>query len=98
MKHKSNSQFAFSNLRLSIGLFFVLLSVSFALVGSGAISKGTGLTKESTTSPQTATATANAQPPSKDVAHRDNPQRYVDEKGNRASGFKPAVALGAKHQ
>src|SRR6266540_3004843 len=98
MKHKSNSQFAFSNRRLLIGLFFILLSVSLALVGLGAISKGTGDIKESTSSPQTAAATANAQPHSKSVTPRDNPHRYLDETGNRANGIKPGPAVPAKHQ
>src|SRR5439155_652496 len=35
MKHISDSQFAFSNRRLLISLFFALLSVSLALVGPG---------------------------------------------------------------
>jgi photosystem II stability/assembly factor-like uncharacterized protein len=98
MKHRSNSQFAFSNRRLLISLFFALLSVSLALVGLGAISKGTGGTKESTSSPQTAAATANARPNSKNVTPRDNPHRYLDEKGNRANGIKPGSTLGAKHR
>ena len=98
MKHRSNSQFAFSDRRLLISLFFALLSVSLALVGLGAISKGTGGTKESTSSPQTAAATANARPNSKNVTPRDNPHRYLDEKGNRANGIKPGSTLGAKHR
>jgi photosystem II stability/assembly factor-like uncharacterized protein len=98
MKHRSNSQFAFSKRRLLISLFFALLSVSLALVGLGAISKGTGGTKESTSSPQTAAATANARPNSKNVTPRDNPHRYLDEKGNRANGIKPGSTLGAKHR
>src|SRR5438034_3875278 len=91
MKNKISSQSAFLNLRISIGLFAVLLSVSLALVGSGAISKGTGGTKESMSSPQI------AQPHSKDVALRDDPRRYVDEKGNRAVEIKTGAALGTKH-
>jgi photosystem II stability/assembly factor-like uncharacterized protein len=98
MKHRSNSQFAFSNRRLLISLFSLSLSVSLTLVGLGAISKGTGDTKESISSPQTAVAIANAQPHSKTAALRENPQRYLDEKGNRASGFKPAPAVRAKHR
>jgi photosystem II stability/assembly factor-like uncharacterized protein len=91
MKHRSNSQFAFSNRRLLISLFFALLSVSLALVGSGAISKGTAGTKESMSPPQT------AQPHSKDVALRDDPRRYVDEKGNRAIEITTGAASGTKH-
>src|SRR5882757_502716 len=91
MKHISDSQFAFSNRRLLIGLFFALFTISLALVGSGAIFKGTGRTKESMSSPQT------AQPHSKDVAFRDDPRRYVDEKGNRAVEIKTGAALGTKH-
>ena len=98
MKHRSNSQFAFSNRRLLISLFFALLSVSLALVGLGAISKGTGGTKESTSSPQTAAVTADPRPNSKNVTPRDNPHRYLDEKGNRANGIKPGSTLGAKHR
>ena len=98
MKHRSNSQFAFSNRRLLIGLFFILLSVPLALVGLGAISKGTGDTKESTSSPQTAAATANAQPHSKNPTPRDNPHRYLDEKGNRATGIKFGSTVPAKHR
>src|SRR4029077_2720215 len=98
MKYGSNSEFAFSNRRLLIGLFFVLLSVSLALVGLGAISKGTSDTKESMSSPQTAAATANAQPNSKNATPSDNPHRYLDEKGNRANGIKPGPPVPAKHQ
>jgi len=98
MKHRSNSQFAFSNRRLLISLFSASLSVSLALVGLGAISKGTGGTKESTSSPQTAAATADPRPNSKNVTPRDNPHRYLDEKGNRANGIKPGSTLGAKHR
>src|SRR5438874_1114245 len=79
MKHKSNSQFAFSNPRFLIGLFLVLISVSLALVGSGAVSKASGNARESMRSPQTAAAIGNAQPLSKDVTIRDNPGRYLDE-------------------
>jgi photosystem II stability/assembly factor-like uncharacterized protein len=96
MKHESSSpQRAFSNARLLIGLFLVLLSVSFALVGSGAISKGSGETKGSTHALQTAAASTGDQPHSKDAALRDSPQRYLDESGNRASGVDPGPAVGA---
>src|SRR5213080_129635 len=98
MKHKSNSQFAFSNLRLLIGLFVVSLSASLTLVGSGAISNGFGDTKESTGSRQIAMATPNPQPHAKGAALRDNPRRYLDEKGNRASGIKPGTAVGTKYR
>ena len=98
MKNVSNSQFAFSNRRLLITLFFALLSISLALVGLGAISKGNGDTKRSMSSPQTATATANAKLNSKNATPRDNPYRYLDEKGNRANGIKPGPAVLAKHQ
>jgi photosystem II stability/assembly factor-like uncharacterized protein len=97
MKHESDSQCAFSNPRLLIGLLLVLLSVSFAVVGWGATSRGSGELKRSTGSLQTAAATANAQAQSKDVTLRDSPQQYLDEKGNRASGTKPGVVLRAKH-
>ena len=76
----SKSQFAFSNRRLLISLFFALLSVSLALVGLGAISKGTGDTKQSMSSPQIAAATANVQPNSKNATPGDSPYRYLDEK------------------
>src|SRR6267143_773520 len=98
MKQESSSQFAFPNRRLLIGLFFMLLSVSLALVGLGAISKGIGDIREPTSSPQKAAATANDRPNSKNVTPTDNPSRYLDEKGNRASGVKPGTALGAKHR
>src|SRR5437762_7193678 len=98
MKYISNSQLAFSNRRLLISLFFALLSVSLALIGLGAISKGNGYTKQSMSSPQTAVASVNAQPSSKNATLRDNPYRYLDEKGNRANGIKPGPALSAKHQ
>jgi len=97
MKPKSSYQRAFSNPRLLIGLFFVLLSASLALGGSGVFSKGSGDTKESMSSPQAAAATANVQPHSKNVTPRDNPQRYLDEKGNRASGIKTGPAVSANH-
>src|SRR6266576_3801759 len=99
MKYISKSQFAFSNRRLLISLFFALLSVSLALVGLGAISKGNGDTKQSMSSPQTAAAsTASAQPNSKNATPRDNPYRYLDQKGNRANGIEPGPAVLAKHQ
>jgi hypothetical protein len=87
-----------SNPRLLIGLFFVLLSVSLALGGSGVFSKGSGNTKESTGSPQTATATAKPQPKSKDVILKDNPHRYLDEKGNRVGGIKPGTVASTKYR
>src|SRR5437764_5366599 len=98
MKRKSNSQYAFSNLRLLIGLFVVSLSASLTLVGSGAISNGFGDTKESMGSRQIAMATPNPQPHAKGAALRDNPRRYLDEKGNRASGIKPGTAVGTKYR
>ena len=99
MKYISKSQFAFSNRRLLISLFFALLSVSLALVGLGAISKGNGDTKQSMSSPQTAAAsTASAQPNSKNATPRDNPYRYLDQKGNRPNGIKPGPAVPARHQ
>jgi photosystem II stability/assembly factor-like uncharacterized protein len=98
MKNKISSRSAFLNLRISIGLFAVLLAVSIALVGSGANSKRNGDTKQSMSSPQTAVATANAQLHSKSVTPRDNPHRYLDEKGNRVSDIKPGTALGTKHR
>src|SRR5438094_7499712 len=98
MKHTSNSRFAFSNPRFLIGLFLVLISVSLAFVGSGTISKASGDARESMCSPQTAAAIANAQPLSKDVTIRDNPGRYLDEKGNRAGGIRPESAPAAKHR
>src|SRR6266480_3447789 len=98
MKCKTSSQYAFSNLRLLIGLFVVSLSASLTLVGSGAISNGFGDTKESMGSRQIAMATPNPQPHAKGAALRDNPRRYLDEKGNRASGIKPGTAVGTKYR
>src|SRR5437868_4331929 len=98
MKHKSNSQFAFSNPRFLIGLFLVSISVSLALVGSGAVSKVSGNARESMRSPQIAAATTNAQPLSKDVTIRDNPGRYLDKNGNRACGIRPESASATKHR
>jgi hypothetical protein len=92
MEPKSSTQSAFSNVRLLIGLFCVLLSASFALVGSGAISKGTGNTKESMSPPQTAATRANGQLQSNNATPRDNLHRDLDEKGNRAGGIKPGTA------
>jgi photosystem II stability/assembly factor-like uncharacterized protein len=96
MKHRSDSQLAFFNRRLLISLFFAILSVSLALVGLGAISRGTG-TKQSVSSPQTAEPNANVQPRSRIATPGNNPDRYLDEKGNRASGFQSENAVGAKH-
>jgi photosystem II stability/assembly factor-like uncharacterized protein len=98
MKNKISSQGAFSSARLLVGLLFVLLSAFLTLVGSGAISKGNGDTKQSMSSPQTTAASANAQSHSKNATPRDNPYRYLDEKGNRANGIKPGPAVPAKHQ
>jgi hypothetical protein len=93
MKYISNSQFAFSNRRLLISLFFALVSVSLALVGLGAISKGNSDTKQSMSSPQAAAASANAKLNSKNATLGDNPYRYLDEKGNRANGIKPGIMI-----
>ena len=97
MKNKVSYQSAFLNLRVSMGLLAVLLAVSIALVGSDANSKESAETSRSTGLLQRAPSTANARPSSDDGALRDNPQRYLDQKGNRASGFKPAPAVRAKH-
>src|ERR1700742_3799232 len=97
MNCRSNAQFACSNRRLLISLFFALLSVSLALVGLSAMSKGTGDSMQSMSSPQTAAATANAQPHSRNATPRDNPHRYLDEKGYRANGTKPGAELPARH-
>jgi photosystem II stability/assembly factor-like uncharacterized protein len=98
MKYMSKSRFAFSNRRLLISLFFALLSVSLALVGLGAISKGNGDTKQSMSSPQTAAAfTASTQPHSKNTTLRDNPYRYLDQKGNRANSIEPGPPVPARH-
>src|SRR5215469_916252 len=97
MNYISNSQSAFSNRRLLISVFFALLGVFLALAGFGAISKGTGDTKRSMSSPQTA-ATAKAQPNSKNATPRDNPHRYLDDKGNRARGVTSGPAVPVKHQ
>jgi photosystem II stability/assembly factor-like uncharacterized protein len=85
MKSRSNSQSAFSNPRLLICLFFVLLSVSLALVGAGATSKASRDTKRSTGFPQTAATLG------------DRPDRYLDEKGNRAVGANHGAGLRIKH-
>src|SRR4029450_1767516 len=98
MKYRSYSQFAFTNPRLLIGLCFALLSFCLAFVGSGAISKRSGETNGSARSLQTTTAFANMGHSLKDVAVRDNPQRYLDQKGNRASGFTPVPAVRARHR
>src|SRR5919198_1183352 len=98
MKHRPNSQFAFFNRRFLISLFFVLLSVSLALVGMGAISKGTGNIKSSMVSPQTAATNVDAQTPSKDAALGDRIDRYLDDKGNRATSPNPGTGLGVKHR
>ncbi len=98
MKYISNSQFAFSSRRLLISLFFALVSVSLALVGLGAISKGNSDTKQSMSSPQAAAASANAKLNSKNATLGENPHRYLDEKGNRANGIKPGPAVPVRHQ
>ncbi len=94
MKHKSDSQLAFFNRRLLISLFFALLSVSLAL---GAISRGTRIS-QSVSSPQRAETNANVQPHSRNATPGDSLNRYLDSKGNRATGFKPESAVGAKHR
>src|SRR6267142_4566313 len=98
MKYMSKSQFAFSNRSLLISLFFTVLSVSLALVGLGAMSKGNGNIKQSMSSRLTAASTASAQSHLKNATPSANPQRYLDEKGNRANGIKPRPAVLAKHQ
>jgi photosystem II stability/assembly factor-like uncharacterized protein len=96
MKRKSNS--AFSNTRLLICLFFVLLSVSLALVGTGATSKVSRDTKRSMGSSQTAATTTNAQTQLSSAALRDRPDRYLDEKGNRTTNPRSGARLGTKHR
>ena len=96
MKYMSKSQFSFSNRRLLISLFFALLSVSLALVGLGAISRGNGNTKQAMSSQPAAAATANVQLNSMNATPRDNPYRYLDEKGNRANGFKSETCGASK--
>jgi photosystem II stability/assembly factor-like uncharacterized protein len=96
MKRKSNS--GFSNTRLLICLFFVLLSVSFALVGTGATSKASRDIKRSTGSPLTAATTTNAQTQLSGAALRDRPDHYLDEKGNRASNPRSGPRLERKHR
>src|ERR1044072_5953326 len=93
---KLKSSCAFSNPRFLIGVFLVLLSVLLAMVGSGAVSKGSGETKGSTGSLQTKAATSNDRQYAKDVALSDNSHRYLDEKGNRVSCAKPDFHLGTK--
>jgi photosystem II stability/assembly factor-like uncharacterized protein len=90
---KLKSSCSLSNPRLLIGLFFVLFSAFLAMVGSGAISKGFGETKKLMGSLQTAAAIATTPSSPKDVAN--NPHRYLDEKGNRASSVKAEFHPGA---
>jgi photosystem II stability/assembly factor-like uncharacterized protein len=94
MKPKSSSQSSFSKPRLLIGLFVVLLGSFLALVGSGAVSKGSGDTKGPMGSLQIAAPVVHAVASSKDVP--DNPNRYLDDKGNRANGTKPDPSVRAK--
>src|ERR1044072_2097480 len=96
MKHESTC--AFSKPRLLIALSFVLPTVFFALVGSGAMSKGSDEIKRSAGSLKAAPASANAHTHSKDVGLRDSPDRYLDGKGNRASGIKRGNNPGVKHR
>jgi hypothetical protein len=98
MKLKFSSRCSFSNPRLLIGLSFVLLSASLALVGLGAISKGSDATRDSTGSLQTATTTARPQSHSNDVALRSSHDGRLDENGNRPNGIKSEAAMGAKHR
>jgi photosystem II stability/assembly factor-like uncharacterized protein len=94
MKPKSSSQSSFSKPRLLIGLFVVLLGSFLALVGSSAVSKGSGDTKGPMGSLQIPAPVVHAVASSKDVP--DNPNRYLDDKGNRANGTKPDPSVRAK--
>jgi photosystem II stability/assembly factor-like uncharacterized protein len=95
MKHNSHSELAFFNRRFLISLFFSSLSVSFGLVALGAISGNTG-TKQPTRAPQTLRTKAAVQSQSSNaLGHNRN--RYLDDKGNRAVGFKSENPLGVKH-
>src|ERR1700752_3460335 len=96
MKHKFISRRSFSNSGLLAGLFLVLLTIALALIGSGAISKASGEVKSATSSTQGAQLNASAN--SKDVALSDNPNRFQDKKGNRATGIAPGVPLRSKHR
>ena len=97
MKHKSVYQCAFSNPRLLIGFFSVLLSGFLAFVGSGAISHGTGNTRRSTDSSQPAATNTNTRTHAKDAAFGDSADRYLDAKGNRANSPRLGTGLGTKH-
>jgi photosystem II stability/assembly factor-like uncharacterized protein len=96
MKPKSNC--LFFHTRLLIYLLFVLLSVSVALVGFGAISKAFGGTGESTGLPRTTEATGNAQPHAKDVTLTNDVLRYLDTRGNRAGAIRLKAGPAAKHR
>jgi photosystem II stability/assembly factor-like uncharacterized protein len=73
----------------------MLAGFFFVLVGSGAILKGSGATKGTTGPLQIAAPAASARP-SQDVV--DNPQHYLDNKGNRAGGIRPEAGPAAKHR
>src|SRR4051812_30791057 len=96
MKPKSNC--LFFHTRLLIYLLFVLLSVSVALVGFGAISKAFRGTGESTGLPRTTEATGNAQPHAKDVTLTNDVLRYLDTRGNRAGAIRLKAGPAAKHR
>jgi len=96
MKHKSNSESAFFNRRFLISLFFSSLSVSLGLVALGAIS-GTLATKQPSRAPQTLGTNAAVQSQSGNALGHDR-NRYLDDKGNRATGFKSGNAVEVRHR
>src|SRR5262249_61301135 len=77
----------FFNLRLLIGLVFVLLSSFLALIGSGGISKGFGEIRESTSSRQTATAEDDEETLSKELV--EHYHHEIDEYGKCARSTRP---------
>src|SRR5215216_1533931 len=88
---KLKASYCLSNPRSLIGLF--LLTVFLMMLGFGGISKGSDERNKLTVSLQPAAPAANARPDWKGVTSRNDPYRYVDENGNRASGIKSALAL-----
>jgi len=94
MKQNSSSQHAFFNPRLVTGLIALFVTGSFVLVAWGTTSREAG-TKQSTNSPQITQPNAAVAPHSGNVFGK-NGNGYLDDKGNRATGFKSENALGVK--
>jgi photosystem II stability/assembly factor-like uncharacterized protein len=94
MKSKFSSQSSFSNPRLLLGLFVVLLGAFLAIISLAGNSTTSGETNGFTTRPETTAIGANTRPSSQGLANNFN--RALDDKGNRPNASKFGSSVGVK--